>query len=85
MRKVLALGLSLALTAFTIVPVAADDLGLIGPGDRLHGADVSRWQHPNDKPINFRSSAATGTIVKAVRARERARVSAFLISQPPQR
>jgi GH25 family lysozyme M1 (1,4-beta-N-acetylmuramidase) len=24
-----------------------------GPGDRIHGADISRWQHPGDKPINF--------------------------------
>lgn len=25
----------------------------LGPGNRIHGADVSRWQHPNDAPINF--------------------------------
>lgn len=68
MRKVLALGLSLALTAFTIVPVAADDLGLIGPGDRLHGADVSRWQHPNDKPINFRKMHAAGLSFVMIKA-----------------
>ena len=24
-----------------------------GPGTRIFGSDVSRWQHPNDKPINF--------------------------------
>lgn len=24
-----------------------------GPGNRIFGSDVSRWQHPNDKPINF--------------------------------
>ena len=68
MRKVLALGLSLALTAFTIVPVAADDLGLIGPGDRLHGADVSRWQHPNDKPINFKKMHAAGLSFVMIKA-----------------
>jgi len=27
--------------------------GLFGPGGRIHGADVSRWQHPNDEPIDF--------------------------------
>jgi len=68
MRKVLALGLSLALTAFTIVPVAADDLGLIGPGDRLHGADVSRWQHPNDKPINFKKMHDAGLSFVMIKA-----------------
>ena len=68
MRKVLALALSLALTAFTIVPVAADDLGLIGPGDRLHGADVSRWQHPNDKPINFKKMHDAGLSFVMIKA-----------------
>jgi hypothetical protein len=24
-----------------------------GPGGRIHGSDVSRWQHPNDAPIDF--------------------------------
>ena len=24
-----------------------------GPGGRIHGADISRWQHPNDKVIDF--------------------------------
>ena len=68
MRKVLALGLSLALTAFTIVPVAADDLSLVGPGDRLHGADVSRWQHPNDKPINFKKMHDAGLSFVMIKA-----------------
>ena len=31
----------------------AQFIDLTGPGGRIHGADVSRWQHPNDKPINF--------------------------------
>lgn len=68
MKKVLALALSLALTAFTNVPVAADDLGLIGPGDRLHGADVSRWQHPNDKPINFKKMHDAGLSFVMIKA-----------------
>jgi GH25 family lysozyme M1 (1,4-beta-N-acetylmuramidase) len=68
MRKVLTLALSLALTAFTIVPVAADDLSLVGPGDRLHGADVSRWQHPNDKPINFKKMHSAGLSFVMIKA-----------------
>jgi GH25 family lysozyme M1 (1,4-beta-N-acetylmuramidase) len=68
MRKVLAVALSLALTAFTIIPVAADDLGLIGPGERLHGADVSRWQHPNDKPINFKKMHDAGLSFVMIKA-----------------
>lgn len=26
---------------------------LLGPGGRIHGSDISRWQHPNDAPIDF--------------------------------
>ena len=32
---------------------SAQFIDLKGPGGRIHGTDVSRWQHPNDKPINF--------------------------------
>ena len=28
-------------------------IGEFGPGGRIHGADISRWQHPNDKTIDF--------------------------------
>ena len=28
-------------------------IGQLGPGGRIHGADISRWQHPNDKAIDF--------------------------------
>ena len=28
-------------------------IGQFGPGGRIHGADISRWQHPNDKAIDF--------------------------------
>jgi len=32
----------------------------LGPGGRIHGADVSRWQHPNDAPIEFTKMHAAG-------------------------
>ena len=31
-----------------------------GPGNRIHGVDISRWQHPYDKPINFTKMASAG-------------------------
>ncbi len=68
MRKFIAVALALALTTFTVYPVAADDLSLIGPGGRLHGADVSRWQHPNDKPINFRKMHDAGLSFVMIKA-----------------
>ena len=47
-----------ALTLAPISPIAANEresaLTMSGPGVRIHGADVSRWQHPNDKAINFK-------------------------------
>jgi GH25 family lysozyme M1 (1,4-beta-N-acetylmuramidase) len=32
----------------------------MGPGSRIHGADISRWQHPNDKPIDFATMYSAG-------------------------
>lgn len=32
----------------------------LGPGGRIHGADVSRWQHPNDAPIDFTKMHTAG-------------------------
>jgi lysozyme len=44
-----------------------------GPGNRIHGADISRWQHPNDKAINFSKMYAAGlrfVIIKASDSRQ---------------
>ena len=46
-----------------------------GPGGRIHGADVSRWQHPNDKPIDFSVAYASGlrfVMIKASDTRDSA-------------
>ncbi len=32
----------------------------LGPGSRIHGADISRWQHPSDKQIDFSVAYASG-------------------------
>lgn len=32
----------------------------LGPGGRIHGSDVSRWQHPNDAPIDFVKKYSAG-------------------------
>ncbi len=47
----------------------------LGPGGRIHGADVSRWQHPNDKPIDFSVAYASGlrfVMIKASDTRDTA-------------
>ncbi len=53
----------------------AQFIDLTGPGGRIHGADVSRWQHPNDKPIDFVKMYAAGmrfVFIKASDTREAA-------------
>lgn len=32
----------------------------LGPGGRIHGSDVSRWQHPNGAPIDFVKKYSAG-------------------------
>ena len=48
-------------------------IALAGPGGRIHGADISRWQHPNDKPIDFAKMYGAGirfVMIKASDARD---------------
>ena len=42
--------------------IAAGPLQLVtaGPGKRIHGVDISKWQHPYGKPINFAKMASAG-------------------------
>ena len=62
----------LALFASGLMPAHAEQTPVIndggplapiefkGPGARIHGADISRWQHPNNKLINFEKMRAAG-------------------------
>jgi lysozyme len=56
-RRFTAIVSAIALTLSPISPTAANEretaLTMSGPASRIHGADVSRWQHPNGKLINF--------------------------------
>lgn len=50
-------------------------IDLLGPGGRIHGADISRWQHPNDAQIDFAKMYAAGlrfVFIKASDTRETA-------------
>lgn len=51
--RAIAITSALALLSFTLAtpPVGATEA--LGPATRIHGADISRWQHPNGKSINF--------------------------------
>ena len=60
--KKLILILSLGLSLISNHAVAATPASLVtqGPGNRIHGMDISRWQHPNNKAIDFKKMAAAG-------------------------
>ena len=50
-----------------------------GPGGRIHGIDISRWQHPNDKAIDFVKMYSAGirfVMIKASDSRDEADVLA---------
>jgi len=48
------------ISSFDVAPASAVDLKIAGPAGKIHGADISRWQHPNDKPINFKKMRKAG-------------------------
>ena len=71
MKKLLVLLSSvvfLSLSIPSISPAGATDLNLMGPGGRIHGADISRWQHPDGKPINFQKMHDAGLSFVMIKA-----------------
>ena len=77
--KKIAIFSALAMLAFPVTasPTSAAPkeslLTMAGPGARIHGADISRWQHPGDKPINFVKMHKAGlrfVMIKASDSRE---------------
>lgn len=51
----------------TAAPASAE-LIMSGPGGRIHGADISRWQHPYDKQINFAKMHTAGVRFVMIKA-----------------
>jgi GH25 family lysozyme M1 (1,4-beta-N-acetylmuramidase) len=61
MKKLfLILAISLSLVADNAFGIDFSTLVTAGPGNHIHGIDVSRWQHPNDAPIDFNKMYAAG-------------------------
>lgn len=65
------------LVSNSMAPASADfnesPLLMSGPGARIHGADISRWQHPFDKTINFKKMHTAGlrfVMIKASDSRD---------------
>ena len=61
MKKLFIL-ITICLSLVSTNVIAAGPLTLVtsGPGNRIHGVDISKWQHPYDKPINFTKMAKAG-------------------------
>ena len=64
MKKKLGLALtiiiSLVMVANNAVAFTTNEITRMGPGDRIHGMDISYWQHPNGKLINFKTMYNAG-------------------------
>lgn len=58
----------IALSIQSITPASATDLGLTGPGGKIAGIDISRWQHPDDKPIDFQKMHDAGISFVMIKA-----------------
>lgn len=59
-RLFLLITLCLSLVSNSVIAAGPLQLVTAGPGNRIHGVDISKWQHPYDKPINFVKMAKTG-------------------------
>jgi len=52
--------LCLSLVSNNVFATGPLQLVAAGPGDRIHGVDISKWQHPYGKSINFIKMANAG-------------------------
>ena len=59
-RLFLLITLCLSLVSNNVIAAGPLQLVTAGPGNRIHGVDISKWQHPYDKPINFTKMAKSG-------------------------
>lgn len=60
-NKLIAATAAWTLLAFPIAAAPTQaEMTMAGPSGRIHGADISRWNHPNGKAINFAKMASAG-------------------------
>ena len=59
-RLFILITLCLSLVSNNVIAAGPLQLVTAGPGNRIHGVDISKWQHPYDKPINFEKMAKAG-------------------------
>ena len=60
-RLILAIGLALAMVAnVSSATTTFKKIDALGPGSRIHGMDISYYQHPGNASINFKKMYAAG-------------------------
>lgn len=59
-RIILAIGVALSLIASSASAFTPKEIIAAGPGDHIHGMDISYWQHPNGSTIDFKKMYAQG-------------------------
>jgi GH25 family lysozyme M1 (1,4-beta-N-acetylmuramidase) len=61
MKKIiLSIGLALSLVASTASAFSPKEMIASGPGDHIHGMDISYWQHPAGSSIDFKKMYSAG-------------------------
>ena len=69
MRRSLAALAATVFLALSFQSIAhATDLSSSGPGGKIAGLDISRWQHPNDKAIDFEKMHTAGISFVMIKA-----------------
>ena len=59
-RIIIAIAICLSLITDNVIAANFSKITTQGPGNRIHGMDISRWQHPYDKPIDFQKMYDAG-------------------------
>ncbi len=59
-RIILILAICFTLVTDNVIAANLSKIVTQGPGNRIHGMDISRWQHPYDKPIDFKKMYDAG-------------------------
>lgn len=79
-KLVVAIGVALSLVASTASAFTPKEIVAAGPGDHIHGMDISYWQHPSGGSIDFKKMYAAGirfVMIKGADAHDAADAQAY--------
>jgi len=79
-KLVISIGVALSLIASTASAFSPKEIIAAGPGDHIHGMDISYWQHPSGSTIDFKKMYAAGirfVMIKGADAHDAADAQAY--------